>query len=65
MDMNTVEVAITVTVNGLTITKDASGSSTNNPYRLGESIASAVLSEMNNELTDPRRAWDSQRRRGN
>lgn len=63
MDMNTVNVTITVTVNGQTFTKAAGGGGSTNPYRLADHIASAVKTEMSNELSDPRLAWDSQSRR--
>ncbi|MEV1013836.1 MULTISPECIES: hypothetical protein [unclassified Micromonospora] len=63
MDMNTVDVAITVTVNGQKITKKASGGSADNPYRLAEGITQSVHAEIGKALSDPRFKWDQQQKR--
>ncbi len=63
MDMNTVNVEITVTVNGQKITKEASGGGSTNPYRLADHMAAALKVEMGAALSDPRMGWDSQARR--
>jgi hypothetical protein len=63
-NVSEVEVTVSVTVNGSTISKTASGSTSDNPYRLADSIISAAHSEASNALSKPRLAWDSQRQTG-
>ncbi len=62
MDANTVEIAVTITVNGQTYTATASGSTTGNPFRLADSMASGVNAEACKKLADPRFEWDAARR---
>ncbi len=63
MDRNTVDVVLTVTVNGQKSTREASGGSTDNPYRLAEGITQSVTGEMGKALSDPRFKWDQQQKR--
>ncbi|WP_328344677.1 hypothetical protein [Micromonospora sp. NBC_00421] len=58
MDANNVEVTITVTINGTSITKSATAGSTGNPYRLAENVVNSVAGEANNEMHHARFGWD-------
>ncbi|MEU7170254.1 hypothetical protein ABZ949_02030 [Micromonospora tulbaghiae] len=62
MNTNTVEVAVTITVNGQTYTAAASGNTDGNPFRLADSMAGGVAAEACKKLADPRYEWDAARR---